>query len=114
MIKTFLETSPIAIILTPAGWGTVLIAYALAFILGFAYRFVLKTFAKGTVRGVNNNIGKPDKILRVVIGLGLLLWAVTTTWSFTLLFFSGFAFFEAIFSWCGFYAAIGRNTCPVE
>lgn len=30
------------------------------------------------------------------------------------IFFSGFAFFEAIFSWCGFYATIGKNTCPVE
>jgi len=42
------------------------------------------------------------------------LWAITTTWSPILIFFSGFAFFEAIFSWCGFYAAMGKNTCPVE
>ena len=43
--------------------------------------------------------------------MGLL--AITTTWSPILIFFSGFALFEAIFSWCGFYAAMGKNTCPV-
>jgi hypothetical protein len=66
--------------------------YALAVIFGFAYRALLKRFAKGTVRGVGQNIGKSDRLL----------------------FFSGFCFFEAAFSWCGFYAALGRTTCPVE
>jgi TM2 domain-containing membrane protein YozV len=65
-------------------------------------------------RRVAKNIGKSDRLLRAVIGAGLLLWAITTTWSPILIFFSGFAFFEAIFSWCGFYAAMGKNTCPVE
>jgi hypothetical protein len=31
-----------------------------------------------------------------------------------LIFFSGFALFEALFSWCGFYAALGKSTCPIE
>jgi hypothetical protein len=53
-------------------------------------------------------------LLRLAIGVGLFLWAITTTWSPILIFFSGFALFEALFSWCGFYAALGKNTCPVE
>lgn len=112
--KNFFEKNPIDFILSPFGWGTILIMYVLAFIFGFAYRFILKKFATGSVRGLNNNIGKPDRLIRIAIGAGLLLWAITTTWSPVLLFLSGFAFFEAIFSWCGFYAAIGKNTCPVE
>jgi hypothetical protein len=112
--KNFFNKSPIDFILSPFGWGSIVAMYLLAFIFGFAYRFVLKKYAKGTVRGVETNIGKPDRLLRFAIGLALLVWAITTSWSFILLFFSGFAFFEAIFSWCGFYAAIGRNTCPVE
>lgn len=105
---------PITFIKSPFGWGLIVIMYILAFLFGFIYRTILKKFAKGSVRGVAQNIGKPDRLLRLAIGVGLLLWAITTTWSPILIFFSGFAFFEAVFSWCGFYAAIGRNTCPVE
>lgn len=112
--KNFFNKSPIDFILSPFGWGSIVAMYLLAFIFGFAYRFILKKYAKGTVRGVETNIGKPDRLLRFAIGVALLLWAITTSWSFVLLFFSGFAFFEAIFSWCGFYAALGKNTCPVE
>lgn len=105
---------PITFIKSPFGWGLIVIMYLLAFLFGFIYRTILKKFAKGSVRGVAQNIGKPDRLLRLAIGVGLLLWAITTTWSPILIFFSGFAFFEAIFSWCGFYAAMGRNTCPVN
>jgi hypothetical protein len=70
----------------------------------------------------NRNIGTSDRLLRVAIGATLLLVAITTTWSPILIFFSGlilslskgFALFEAIFSWCGFYAALGKNTCSVK
>ncbi|MEQ1500433.1 MAG: DUF2892 domain-containing protein [Parcubacteria group bacterium] len=109
--KNFFNKSPIDFILSPFGWGSIVAMYLLAFIFGFAYRFILKKYAKGTVRGVEKNIGKPDRLLRFAIGVALLLLAITTSWSFILLFLSGFAIFEAIFSWCGFYATIGKNTC---
>lgn len=112
--RDFFEESPITFIKSPFGWGLIVVMYLLAFLFGFLYRTILKKFAKGSVRGVAQNIGKPDRLLRLAIGVGLFLWAITTTWSPILIFFSGFAFFEAIFSWCGFYAAMGRNTCPVE
>jgi hypothetical protein len=111
--KDFFNTSPVAFILSPFGWGLLFILYVLAFILGFIYRAIVKRFAQGSVRGFAQNIGTGDRLLRGAIGVGFLVWAITTTWSPILIFFSGFAFFEAIFSWCGFYAAIGRNTCPV-
>lgn len=110
--QNFFNESPISFIKSPFGWGYILVMYILAFAFGFVYRFVLKTFAKGSVRGVNINIGKYDRAIRLAVWLGLLAWAITTTWSPWLLFFSGFALFEAVFSWCGLYAAIGRNTCP--
>ena len=110
--KDFFNESPIGFILSPFGWGLIVIMYILAFIAGFIYRAILKKFAKGTTRGTPRNIGKSDRLLRLVIGVALLLWAITTTWSPILIFFSGFALFEAIFSWCGFYAAMGKNTCP--
>ena len=112
--KNFFNESPIGFILSPFGWGLIVIMYILAFIVGFIYRAIMKKFAKNSPRGVARNIGKSDRLLRAVIGVALLLWAITTTWSPILIFFSGFAFFEAIFSWCGFYAAMGKNTCPSE
>ena len=111
--RDFFNESPTSFILSPMGWGLIVILYILAFIVGFIYRAVLRKFTKSSPRGVARNIGKPDRLLRLVIGIALLLWAITTTWSPVLIFFSGFAFFEALFSWCGFYAAIGKNTCPV-
>lgn len=112
--KDFFDKSPIGFIASPFGWGLVMAMYALAFVVGFIYRAILKKFAKKSPRGVARNIGKKDRLIRVFIGAGLLLWAITTTWSPILIFFSGFALFEAIFSWCGFYAAMGKNTCPAE
>lgn len=111
--RDFFEESPISFIKSPFGWGLIVVMYILAGIVGLIYRAILKKFAKNSTRGVHKNIGKVDRLLRLVIGVGLLLWAITTTWSPILIFFSGFALFESIFSWCGFYAALGKNTCPV-
>ena len=112
--KDFWGESPINFISSPFGWGLIIVMYLLAGIVGLIYRAILKRVAKDSPRGVAKNIGKGDRLLRLVIGVAFLLWAITTTWSPILIFFSGFAFFEAIFSWCGFYAALGKNTCPVE
>jgi hypothetical protein len=111
--RDFFEESPISFISSPFGWGLIVIMYIIAFIVGFIYRAILKKNAKSSPHGVTKNIGKSDRLLRVAIGVALLLWAITTSWSPILIFFSGFALFEAIFSWCGFYAALGKNTCPV-
>ncbi len=113
--RNFFEESPASFILSPFGWGMILILYVLATAFGFAYRFLLKKLAKqSSVRKASRNIGTPDRLLRLLIGIGLLVLAITTTWSPILIFFSGFALFESFFSWCGFYAAIGRSTCPIE
>jgi hypothetical protein len=112
--KDFFNESPINFILSPFGWGLIVVMYLLAGIVGLIYRAILKKFAKRSPRGVAKNIGTSDRLVRVAIGVALLLWAITTTWSPILIFFSGFAFFEAMFSWCGFYAALGKNTCPIN
>jgi hypothetical protein len=99
--------------LSPFGWGLIVILYLLAGIVGLLYRFILQRVTRNSVRGLSQNIGTGDRIIRFAIGVLLLLWAITTSWSPILIFFSGFALFEGIFSWCGFYAALGKNTCPV-
>lgn len=112
--RTFFNESPINFILSPFGWGLIVVLYILAIIVGFTYRFVIQKFSKTSVLHISQkqNIGTSDRLLRLVIAVTLLLWAITTTWSPILIFFSGFALFEALFSWCGLYAALGKNTCP--
>jgi len=85
----------------------------LGFAFGLVYRQALRIIARGRPRGAAMNIGKSDRWFRALLGVLLLVWAVEMAGSPVLLIFSGFCFFEAIFSWCGFYAAFGRNTCPI-
>lgn len=110
----FFNESPINFIFSPFGWGLILVLYILAGISVFAYRFALKKIVKNPIRGLNNNIGTKDRLVRLAIGVALILFAITTTWSLILIFLSGVAFFEAIFGWCGFYAALGKSTCAIE
>jgi hypothetical protein len=110
----FFEESPISFIKSPFGYGLIIMMYILAGISLLFYRAVMTRIAKNTPRGRMNNIGMGDRLLRVGIGIALLLWAITTSWNPLLIFLSGFAIFEALFSWCGLYAALGKTTCPVE
>ena len=112
--KNFFHVSPVGFIRSPFGWGLIVLMYFLAGITVFIFRLAVKLFSKGTARRAHNNIGKSDRLLRFAISIGLLLWAITTSWSPILIFFSGFAFFEAVFSWCAFYQALGKNTCPLS
>ncbi|CAN5157747.1 hypothetical protein BH09PAT1_BH09PAT1_2280 [soil metagenome] len=112
--RDFFSESPIGFILSPFGYGLIFVMFALAFIFGFIYRFILKYFTIKSVRAIHKNIGSGDRLIRMAIGFALLMFAITTSWNPIILFFAGFAFFEAIFSWCGFYAAIGKNSCPIN
>ena len=109
----FFEESPASFIKSPFGYGLIILMYVLALIVLVIYRAIMKRVAKNTPRGSAKNIGKSDRLLRVAIGIALLLWAITTSWNPLIIFFSGFALFEALFSWCGLYAALGKNTCPL-
>jgi len=111
--RDFFNESSATFIFSPLGWGLIIVMFILAFMFGFAYRFILKRVARSEVRIVSQNIGSKDRFIRFSIAVVLFVWAITTSWSPWLLFFSGFALFEAIFSWCGFYAALGKNTCPI-
>ncbi len=97
-----------------------MIISAILWILGGAlfalgYRLIHKRLAKpGALTSGSKNIGKKDRIARVIIGVVLLVLAYNANLDPGALFFAGFAFFEAAFSWCGLYALMGRNTCPIE
>lgn len=110
--RDFFEESPITFILSPFGWGYILIMYGLAFAVGFLYRYLVRIFSKaGSSSSMSKNINKNDRIIRALIGIALLALAITTTWNPILLFASGFCFFQAIFSWCALNQLMGKNTC---
>lgn len=111
--RDFFEESPISFIKSPFGWGLIVVMYLLAGIVGLVYRFVVRKLATSTNRTASKNINTSGRLLRATLGVALLLWAITTTWSPILIFFSGFAIVESIFSWCAIYQLMGKNTCDI-
>jgi hypothetical protein len=111
--RDFFNENPANFIFSILGYSYIAIMFVLAFVFGFTYRFVMKKFAKNSSHGLGKNINKKDRLLRAWVGLILFIFAIMTAWNPFILFLSGFCFFESIFSWCGVYAALGKNTCPI-
>lgn len=67
---------------------------------------------------MKKNIGTVDRYLRLGVGVGLLLVALLAPLSVGLraiiALLGAFTVFEALVGWCGFYALIGKNTCPIQ
>jgi hypothetical protein len=109
----FFGYSPLEILASPFGWGLTLGMFVIAAVVGLIYRGLLRIFARRTKYGRMKNIGTSDRRFRFLLGAALFVWAITTSWSPYLFIAAGFCFFEAAFSWCGLYAALGKNTCPI-
>jgi len=60
--RDFFEESPISFILSPFGWGLIVIMYILAFLVGFIYRAIVKQLAPRVLYGSRKNIGKQDRL----------------------------------------------------
>ena len=91
-----------------------IIIFIFSFLFGFLYRSFLKQFKSKKIQvRAKRNINKRDRYIRAGLGVFLLVWGLFSG-SQILVFAAGFCFFEAIFSWCGFNALIGKNTCELE
>jgi len=112
--RTFFNQSPITFLLSPLSWIYLLLIFTLAFVSGTIYRFILIHLSPRAGGRVRKNIGSRDRLFRGAIGIVLLIWALTTSWNPIILFLAGFTFFEALSSWCGFYALTGRTTCQTS
>ncbi|MDE3046585.1 MAG: DUF2892 domain-containing protein [Verrucomicrobiota bacterium] len=60
---------------------------------------------------MKKNIGTPDRLFRLAIAIGLLIYAYMGQ-SWIALAASLFVFFEAAMSWCVLYQLLGKNSCP--
>lgn len=111
--RTFFKTTPASLALTLFGALYVVFSLLLGVLVAFVYRSVLKKFVKGGRIRAIKNIGKKDRYWRFGIGAALFVFGLFYSWSLLVFAAAGFCFFEAAFSWCGLYAAMGKNTCTV-
>ena len=97
--RNFFEESPISFILSPLGYGYILLLQLLALIVGWVILRILK------ISGIQTQINYILKFAKINICLGVYFWlillflAVTTTWHPLLILMSGFALFVTIISW---------------
>ena len=61
---------------------------------------------------MNKNIGRKDRVARMLIGVVLIILSITFG-SPTMAIVGAFTLYEAAAGWCAFYQLIGINTCPV-
>jgi len=94
--------------------GVFILVYTLSFVFGYTYKLVLKKFSSKNInRRSLKNINAQDRLIRLFLGIILLLLGLFN-WSPIILFFSGFCFYEALVSWCGFNALLNKNSCAVN
>lgn len=61
---------------------------------------------------MRKNLGTPDRLIRLVIGLILVVMSIIYKSPVSAI-FGIFTLYEALASWCIFHTLIGRNTCPL-
>lgn len=62
---------------------------------------------------MHKNIGTTDRLIRLAIAVGLLLFAWWQS-SWIALAFAIFTFYEALAGWCVMYQLLGKNSCPID
>ena len=97
--RNFFEESPISFILSPLGYGYILLLQLLALIVGWVILRILKISGIQTQTNYILKFAKINICLGVVFWVSLLFLAVTTTWNPLLILMSGFALFLTIISW---------------
>ena len=97
--RNFFEESPISFILSPLGYGYILLLQLLALIVGWVILRILKISGIQTQTNYILKFAKTNICLGVVFWVNLLFLAVTTTWHPLLILMSGFALFVTIISW---------------
>ena len=66
---------------------------------------------------MTKNIGTKDRLIRLAIAIACFVGAYVATAATIQLFliaFGLFCVFQATFSWCAWYALLGKNTCPIQ
>ena len=63
---------------------------------------------------MNANVGSPDRIVRVLLGVALIAWAIWGSSAWHMLGWAGAVLVgTAAIGWCPIYRLIGASTCAV-
>ena len=96
--RNFFEESPISFIFSPLGYGYILLLQLLALLVGWVILKIMK------ISGINiqwkylQKFAKVFMVLGVFFWVGLLSWAVRTSWDPIIILMSGLALFMVIIS----------------
>ena len=97
--KNFFEESPLSFILSPLGWGYVLLLQVLVILVGFLISKILNISRIKFQTGYFQRSAKSIMICGVFFWLAFLFFAIQTSWHPLLIMMSGLALFMAIISW---------------
>lgn len=97
--RNFFEESPIGFIFSPLGWGYILLLQLLALLVGWVISRVFKISRIKIQKEYFQNFARNTIILGLIFWVGLLSWAVRTSWHPILILMSGLALFMVITSW---------------
>jgi hypothetical protein len=98
--KNFFKESPVSFILSPLGWGYILLLKILALLLGWVILKVLKISEIKIQKEYFKQFAKHIMVWGMIFWMGLLFWAVITSWHPILILMSGLALFITLVSWC--------------
>lgn len=111
--RTFFNVFPGTFLFSPFGAIYAGLLLLIGLLVAYLHRLIMKRFTKGNKNPSYKNIGKSDRIGRFVIFIILFL-AGLYFWIPILYLAAGYVLYEVFAGWCGFYAIIGRNTCPIK
>jgi hypothetical protein len=97
--KNFFEESPISFVLSPLGYGYILLLQFSVLMVGWIILKILKISGIRTQTNYIKKFAMTNIFLGLVFWVSLLFLAVTTTWHPLLIMISGFALFVTIISW---------------
>ncbi len=65
---------------------------------------------------LTKNVGKPDRVIRIIVGMALGVAAYLTGGTAGLIMgiAAAVALLTGILSWCGLYSLLGINTCRID
>jgi len=96
--RNFFEESPISFIFSPLGYGYILLLQLLALLVGWVILKIMKISGIKTQWKYFQKFAKIFIVLGVLFWVGLLSWAVRTSWDPIIILMSGLALFMVIIS----------------
>lgn len=93
--------------------------YIFTFIIGtgiaVSQRYIMRNIkmrSNDKRTAAHNNIGTADRIVRFLIATSTLAYGIYAGNEIAFV-ISGYTYYEAFAKWCGLYALMGRNSCPL-